>query len=53
MLTCMFLKTFLSKYTKWLGSLRSNAYYAYDVRKEGGVIFSFTHEVGGLLIAGI
>ena len=35
----------------WLES--SHAYYAYDVLKEGGVIYSFTHLVGGLFITGI
>ena len=28
-------------------------YYAYDVWKEGGVIYSFTHLVGGYFIADI
>ena len=31
----------------------SRAYYAYNVWKEGGVIYSYTHFVGGLFIAGI
>ena len=30
-----------------------HAYYEYGVWKEGGVIYSFTHLVGGLFIAGI
>ena len=38
-------------YIKWQRS--SRAYYAYDVWKEGGVIYSFTPLVGGLFIAGI
>ena len=32
---------------------KSPSYYAYDVWKEGGIILSFTHLVGGLFIAGI
>ena len=31
----------------------SQAYYASDLRKEGGVIYSFTHLFGGLFIADI
>ena len=41
----------LDNHINWQGS--SHAYYAYDVWKEGGVIYSFTHLVGGLIIAGI
>ena len=39
------------KSTLWQGS--SHAYYAYNVWKEGGVIYSLTHLVGCLFVAGI
>ena len=51
MLTYILFKIFLRQVQKWLGG--SHAYYAYDVWKERGVSYSFTHLVGGLFIAGI